>query len=297
MAFGQKTTETDDVNQPSVGLLGHDFAAVTERQCINHICRSIAAGQGGWLVTANLDHLRRIYHQTAYQRLARQASMIVADGMPLVWASRLQGTPLPERVAGSSMLEPLAAALAEENRSIFMLGGAPGTAEAAGQILQARYPRLRIAAAHCPPPGFEQNDDEWRQIENRLTAAQPDVVFVALGSPKQEQLIERCRPLLPGAWWLGVGVSFSFLCGYVARAPRWMQILGLEWVHRLAQEPRRLAKRYLVHDLPFAGRLFASAAIHRFRGTGRPEHAGRKTPPDPREPAASPEAETSPSHT
>ena len=97
------------------------------------------------------------------------------------------------------------------------------------------------------------------------TAANPDIIYVALGSPKQEWLIGQLRGYLPRAWWLGIGISFSFLSGHVKRAPMWMQRAGLEWLHRLCQEPRRLARRYLVQGLPFAALLFASAIKNRFR--------------------------------
>jgi N-acetylglucosaminyldiphosphoundecaprenol N-acetyl-beta-D-mannosaminyltransferase len=104
-------------------------------------------------------------------------------------------------------------------------------------------------------------------LRNRLLASSPDVVFVALGSPKQERVIGELRSLLPAAWWLGIGISFSFVSGAVQRAPLWVQRLGLEWLHRLVQEPRRLARRYLVDGLPFAARLFANALVQRLRGT------------------------------
>jgi len=103
-------------------------------------------------------------------------------------------------------------------------------------------------------------------IRNKLLASQPDMVFVALGSPKQEYLIQTLRPLLPQAWWIGVGISFSFVCGHIRRAPGWMQRCGLEWLHRLAQEPGRLARRYLVQDMPFAVRLLVHAGM---RGIAR----------------------------
>jgi N-acetylglucosaminyldiphosphoundecaprenol N-acetyl-beta-D-mannosaminyltransferase len=115
--------------------------------------------------------------------------------------------------------------------------------------------------------GFEDDSHEMSRIAERLTTARPDIVYVALGSPKQERLIDQMRYLLPGAWWIGVGISFSFLCGEVKRAPRWMQRLGLEWVHRLAQEPRRLGRRYLLEGLPFASSLLVSAAWNRIAGS------------------------------
>ena len=98
-----------------------------------------------------------------------------------------------------------------------------------------------------------------------VTQTQPDIVFVGLGFPKQEHLIEKLRPLMPNAWWVGVGISFSFVSGRVSRAPRPLQALGLEWTHRFVQEPRRLAKRYFVHDLPFAFELLTAALLTRAR--------------------------------
>ena len=250
---------------PTVTLRGLAVHRVTQNEAVGFIVDELQAGRGGWVITPNLDHLRRCAHDPAFAGFFAQASLILADGMPLVWASRLQGTPLPQRVAGSSLIWTLSAAAAKENRSIFMLGGDPGTAEAAGQILAIRYPGLRIGGFTCPPVGFERDPLQMQSLRQQLIAAAPDIVFVALGSPKQECLIAALQADLPRAWWLGVGISFSFVCGTVRRAPRWMQGCGLEWVHRLIQEPRRLARRYLVEDLPFAFILFAAATAVRLR--------------------------------
>ena len=244
-------------------LAGVELHALTEAQCVEHLIDESSAGRGGWVVTANLDHLRRLVHDRSYAQLCAEASVVVADGMPLVWASRIQGTPLPERVAGSSLISTLSAAAAAADRSVYLLGGDPGTADAAANVLRQRDPRLRVAGTHFPPIGFDQDPARVTRIGNMLAQTKPDIVFVALGSPKQERLICTLRSRLPGAWWLGVGISFSFLCGQVRRAPGWMQRGGLEWVHRLAQEPNRLFRRYLVDGSPFAARLLAGAALQR----------------------------------
>lgn len=248
-----------------VALRGLPVHRLGEQETVSHMIQQSTAGIGGWVITPNLDHLRRVERDVQFAGFFRQADLVVADGMPLIWAARLQGTPLPGRVAGSSMIWSLTAAAAAEGRSIFLLGGDPGTAEAAGAVLQTRYPGLIVAGTACPPVGFEKDSGEMKTLRRQLAAASPDIVFVALGSPKQERLIAQIRDELPRAWWLGVGISFSFVCGKVKRAPVWMQKIGLEWVHRLVQEPRRLAKRYLIDDLPFAFVLFASALWHRFR--------------------------------
>jgi N-acetylglucosaminyldiphosphoundecaprenol N-acetyl-beta-D-mannosaminyltransferase len=236
---------------------------VDEPGAIGHVIRHLRAGRGGWVVTHNLDHLRRLERDAAFAELCRSANLRVADGMPLVWASRIQGQRLPGRVAGSSLINTLSAAAAEVGMSIYLLGGNPGTAERAGKILAQRHTGLRLSGAVCPPLGFEADAAYVEQLKQELVAAAPDIVYVGLGSPKQERLIAELAPLLPGAWFLGVGISFSFVCGEVVRAPLWVQRLGLEWLHRLAQEPGRLAKRYLLHGLPFAAKLMVSAIRRR----------------------------------
>ncbi len=206
--------------------------------------------------------------------------------MPLIWASRLMGRPLPGRVAGSDLISSLSSEAAARGKSVFLLGGNAGTAEAAGRELCRRYPNLEVCGAACPPMGFERSDTEMNKIVEALCKSKPDIVFVALGSPKQERLVAtlllRWRHVLPRIWWLGVGISFSFIAGEVERAPRWLQVIGLEWLHRLASEPRRLAQRYLLQNLPYVFKLFASSLAVRFRGVpDRPIVKGTETKPGP----------------
>ena len=262
---------------PFVELNGVKLHAVTESQVINHILSEIGSGRGGVVVTPNLDHLRRYLHDLTFGALIAEAELVVADGMPLVWASRLQGTPLPERIPGSTLISTLSAAAGAQGRSIFLLGGDPGTAEGAAAALKEKYPSCRIVGTHFPPFGFQENHEQMSAIIQALSDSKPDIVYVALGSPKQEKLIARLRPVLPNAWWIGVGNSFSFLAGHVKRAPLWMQRTGLEWTHRLLQEPRRLFRRYLIVGVPFAASLLSRSMIkgvplriRRIRGMSSP---------------------------
>ncbi|BAM02626.1 WecB/TagA/CpsF family glycosyltransferase [Phycisphaera mikurensis] len=270
-----------------VRLAGVDLDPLTLRGTIELMLGALDAGRGGWLVTSNLDHLRRAGHDPSFRAMLAAADRVVADGMPLVWASRIAGTPLPERVAGSTLSAEMAAAAAARGRSLFLLGGNPGVADAAAARLREDHPDLVIAGTHCPPLGFEDDPEAAPALRAALASSDADLVYVALGSPKQEKLIAELRGegLLPGAWWVGVGISLSFLCGEVSRAPGWVQAAGLEWVHRLAQEPRRLARRYLVDGLPYAARLLAAAAWSRLTrpaaATFRPAEASGAAPPAP----------------
>jgi N-acetylglucosaminyldiphosphoundecaprenol N-acetyl-beta-D-mannosaminyltransferase len=246
---------------PTIRLLGVRVDALTLDEASRRIATEAAAGRGGWAVTPNLDILRRATRDAEFRELYDATTMKLADGMPLVWASRLQRTPLPERAAGSDLIWKLAEHAAECGASIFLLGGNPGTAEKSVAALTARFPKLRIAGIECPPPGFDKDPASLNALIDRVSAASPGIVLVALGCPKQEHVINHLRPRMPAAWFIGVGITFSFVAGEVRRAPAWMRKVGLEWTHRLIQEPRRLVKRYLVDGVPFAVWLLSRSAI------------------------------------
>jgi N-acetylglucosaminyldiphosphoundecaprenol N-acetyl-beta-D-mannosaminyltransferase len=255
---------TDDLK--TLKLLGMPLAVVSEDAMVDHVFAKLREGRGGWLVTANLDHMHRYARDPQLRSLYADADVIVADGMPLVWASRLQGEPLPERVAGSALLIRFAERAAREGKSLYFLGGDPGAADEAGRVLCERFPELRIAGASAPMVQNPPTADDVARVRAEIGDVKPDLLLVGLGSPKQERLIHLLRADFPGAWMVGVGISFSFVAGRVSRAPAWMQKSGLEWVHRLSQEPGRLARRYLVNDLPFAFELLARSAATRLRG-------------------------------
>ena len=219
-----------------------------------------ARGAGGWLVTANLDFVQRALESPESRGLYGEADLIVGDGAPLVWASRLRGEALPERVAGSDLVWSLARAAARSGRTLFLLGGEGRAAEVAARRFLHEVPGLRVVGHASPWVSSPPSEAEVRALRAEIAEAAPDLVFVALGSPKQEHVIRALRHDFPRAWWMGCGISLSFVAGSVGRAPRWMQRVGLEWVHRLLQEPRRLGRRYLFHNLPFAIRMLARAA-------------------------------------
>jgi len=253
----------------TIKLLGVPVDALTLDQAAQRIVREAASGRGGWVVTPNLDILRRATRDAKFRTLYDATTMRLADGMPLVWASRLQRTPLPQRAAGSDLIFKLAEHAAAGGVTVFLLGGNPGTAEKSVDELKRRFPALRIAGVACPPPGFEKDGAAYESLIQRVADTRPGIVLVALGCPKQEQVIQQLRPRLPEAWFVGVGITFSFVAGEVSRAPVWMRRVGLEWFHRMMQEPGRLARRYLIDGIPFALWLFARSAIEGISGRSR----------------------------
>jgi N-acetylglucosaminyldiphosphoundecaprenol N-acetyl-beta-D-mannosaminyltransferase len=258
----------------SARVAGLDFDTLSERQVVARIIADSGEGRGGWVVTPNIDICRQLRRDPAARELISGATLIVADGMPLVWASRLRGDPLPERVAGASLIFTLSQAAAASGKSVYLLGGAPGVPARAAAALTRQYRGLLIAGVDAPPAGFDREPGEFAAVRKKLAEARPDIVFVGLGFPKQERLIAALAPGLPGAWFIGCGAAIPFAAGTLPRAPHWMQRLGLEWIHRLISEPRRLFRRYLVHDVPFALRLLVTSALTLHKG-----HLGRVDAP------------------
>lgn len=250
-----------DAKRVRIGVL--DFDALSEAAAVTLITSAAASGRGGWVVTPNADILRLCTRDPSLRALAGSAQLVLADGAPVVWASTLAGNPLPERVTGSSLMFSLTRAAADQCLGVFLLGGMPGVAKVAAQRLQGELPTLGEVRHHCPPFGFEQSHEELERIESAVRGSNARVVFVGLGFPKQERLIAHLRPSFPDRWFVACGAGIGFVAGETSRAPTWAQRSGMEWVFRLAQEPRRLARRYLVHDLPFVFSLLARSLLLR----------------------------------
>jgi len=245
------------VGSPAPVTIGGLFGLhpIGETELVRRVLDRLEAGEGGWIVTLNLDHLWHFQRDAAYAALCARATFAVADGMPIVWTSRLQGTPLLGRVTGADLVSSLSAGAAKHGRSIFLVGGMPGVADAAATVLRSRHPELRVT-------GVLTGCEEWEpaEIAGRLRGVGADIVYVSLGKIIEERLIDRLREALPAVWFMGVGSSLAFLSGHVRRAPRWMRAAGLERLYRWAQEPRRLTKRYL-RCLRLAVRLLGAAAL------------------------------------
>ena len=184
------------------------------------------------------------------------ASLCLPDGMSVVWGSRLLGKPIPERVTGGEFMETMCSLLARRGKSVYFLGGLPGAAQKAIEILAARYPGLVIAGTDCPAPGFDQDPAATKAVLHRIRMAQPDLLCVAFGAPKQEiWMLDHCRNLPIGAA-LSVGAAFDTTAGLRKRAPAWTHQIGAEWLYRLVLEPRRLWRRYLIGNAEFGAIVF-----------------------------------------
>ena len=230
--------------------------ALTFADALHEIEALVDRKKGGSVFTPNVDHVVKAASNAAFRDAYSRASLSLADGMPLIWVSPLLGCALPERVAGSDLLMPILELAARRQFRVYLLGGAPGVAEAVSKMLPEKmgipvvgWDDCRIAADGSDPTG---------QSFAKAAAANADLIFVALGPPKQELWIDRAREAVFPAVALGVGASLDFLAGKYKRAPRWMARMGLEWAFRLSQEPRRLWRRYLVEGPRFIGIAWAT---------------------------------------
>ena len=197
-----------------------------------------------YVVTPNSDHIVQLENDSQLQAVYRNAHLVVADGMPLIWASHLLSQALPERITGSELMPELCAEAAIRKLRVYILGGPPDTAAQAAQKLQQRFPGLIICGWDCPVLGFEHDPLASLAIIQKIKLAQPQLIFVGLGAPKQELWMHRHYQELPSGVLLGIGAAIEFSAGTLRRAPKWMQKIGAEWFYRLLQNPRRLAKRY-----------------------------------------------------
>jgi N-acetylglucosaminyldiphosphoundecaprenol N-acetyl-beta-D-mannosaminyltransferase len=205
----------------------------------------------GTIVTPNAQHVTLAEKNRLFQEACRAAVLSVPDGASIVLASRVLGTPVPHRVAGCDLMERLCADCAKRGFSVYFLGGLPAAAEKAALQLQNRHPGLKVSGVYCPPYEFESDPAECVGIRRRLSAAAPDLLFVAFGAPKQEIWAWQGCADLPIGMVMSVGSSFDTYAGMRRRAPLWMQHSGLEWLFRLIVEPRRLWRRYLIGNAVF----------------------------------------------
>ena len=223
---------------------------VTFEEALERIGELVRRRRGGAVFTPNVDHVVQAERSVPFREAYGRAALTLADGMPLLWAARLLGSPLPEKVSGSDLVVPLARRAAERGWRVYLLGGAPGVAdEAAGRL--ARELGVAIVGTDSPIVHADGDADDAAGVLERVRAARPDLILVALGAPKQELWIDRFAGDLAPAVAVGVGAGLDFVAGQKRRAPRWMSRIGLEWLFRLAQEPRRMWRRYLIDDPAF----------------------------------------------
>lgn len=226
------------------------------KEAVEAIDDLIIKRKPSYVVTPNVDHIVKLEKDSEFQAVYRDADLILTDGMPLIWISKLKNTPIKEKVSGSDLFPEVCKLAAKKGYSIFLLGAAEGVANKAAKNLAGKFEGLKIAGTYSPSYGFEKNEDEIRNIIEMINDVKPDILAVGLGAPKQEKFIHKYRDELNVPVSLAIGASIDFEAGNIDRAPKWMQKCGLEWFYRLYKEPRRMFKRYLIDDLKIIRIIF-----------------------------------------
>jgi len=242
-------------NDPStVPLFGMRVHVVRQRQA-HELVRSWTRETGQpmrYVVTPNVQHTMEFQDNAPFREAYAAASLVIADGWPLVASSHLFGAPLPERVTGSDLLPGLFdLTSAGDPLSVFLRGAAPGVGEKAKGLIEARWPHVRVVGTLSPPLGFQNDDAENARILARIAETKPDILVVGLGAPKQELWTYRHRGAIQAKVALCLGGTIDFMAGNTKRAPAWIQKARLEWLHRALSEPRRLGRRYAEHAVLF----------------------------------------------
>ena len=231
------------LNAGSVAILGVPVNNVNMDQALSAIESCIAEGGFHQIATANVDFLVNAVHDSEMKDILSDCFMVLADGMPLVWASRIMGAPLQERVCGADLVPRLVELSALRGYRIFLVGSSDASSHGATKWIARHYPEAKVVGRYCPAfAGLDEMDHE--DILLQIEAANPDILLVALGSPKQEKWLAMHRHRLRVPVCIGVGCCLDLLAGHTHRAPLWMQNHGLEWLYRVRQEPGRLILRY-----------------------------------------------------
>ena len=236
-----------------IKFMNTEIDNLTMQETLHAIEQLIQEDKNAYVVTPNVDHIVQLETNKELQAVYKNASLILTDGKPLLWIAKWYGTPIKEKISGSDLFPLLCDMSSEKGYRMFFLGAAEGVAEKAAENLRKRYKGLRIVGTYSPPYGFENNLEEINKIKTMIKKANPHILIVGLGCPKQEKFMYQYCEELKVPISFGLGASFDFEAGNIKRAPRWMTNHGLEWLFRITQDPKRMAKRYLVDDRKILG--------------------------------------------
>lgn len=221
---------------------------LTISECMEEIEKLVNNGLYNYIVTPNVDHIVKLDKDKEFQTVYKYANLIVTDGMPLIWISKLLKNPIKEKISGSDLFPMVCDMCSKKGYSIFLLGAKEGMAQKAAENLTKRYQGLNIVGTYSPSFGFEDKSDEIELIIKIINDAKPDILAVGLGAPKQEKFIYKYKERLKVPVSMAIGATIDFEAGNIKRAPIWMQKVGFEWAYRLCKEPKRMFRRYIVDD-------------------------------------------------
>ena len=239
-----------------IKFMNTEIDNLTMQETLKVIEELIQKNKNAYVVTPNVDHIVQLDTNKELQEVYENASLILTDGKPLMWIAKWYGTPIKEKISGSDLFPLLCKMSAEKGYKMFFLGAAEGVAAKAAENLSERYKGLQVVGTYSPPYGFEKNQIEMDKIKEMVKKSAPDILIVGLGCPKQEKFMYYICQNFGVPISFGLGASLDFEAGNVKRAPKWMANHGLEWLFRITQDPKRMAKRYLLNDMKIFALMF-----------------------------------------
>lgn len=232
-----------------IKLLNTYVNNVSMCETLEKVDQLIHSNKSSYIVAVNVDVIMKIENDVALKKVTDEADLVIVDGKPLVWISKLYKRPVKEKISGSDLVPLLCKHATLNGYSIFILGGKEGIANKAKINLEKQYPSINIVGTYAPPVGFEKEEAELEKTNQIIMNANPDLLIVCLGCPKQEFYIANNIEKFNAKVSVCAGATVDFLAGNVNRAPRWMSEHGLEWFYRFLQEPKRMFKRYFIDDV------------------------------------------------
>ncbi len=230
-------------------LLNLHFNDFTEKEFVEKISCDIDKKNKVTVFTPNIDIMRMTYKNEDVCRIFNNSTYSTIDGKILFVVSKLYRSKIKNKLSGSDMAKPILELANQKKLNVYLFGGKPGVADLAASKIKTEHPDIKICGTFCPNFGFEKNDEEIEEILESINSANPDIVFMCCGAPKTEFFISSHLDRLPNAVYLSIGATIDFIAGTIKRAPRWMQVCGLEWFYRLLKEPKRLFKRYFLDSI------------------------------------------------
>ena len=230
-------------------LLNTYINNMTMSETIAEIEKMIVSDKKSYVVAINVDVVMKIENDLYLKKIVDNADMVLVDGKPLVWISKMYDRPLKAKISGSDLVPRLCEKAAQKKYSIFIRGGKDGIASQAKKRLEEVFPDIQIVGTYAPPMGFERDEAELNKINSMISEKKPDLLFACLGCPKQEKWIYENISKYDAKVSICAGATVDFLAGNIKRAPVWMSEHGLEWFYRFLQEPKRLFRRYFVDDI------------------------------------------------
>ena len=234
-------------------IMNTEIDNITMKETLKRIDELIKENKNAYVVTPNVDHIIQLERGGELVEVYKNADLILTDGKPLIWISRWYGTPIKEKISGSDLFPRLCYMASKRGYKMFFLGAAEGVAAKAAENLKKKFKGLQVVGTYSPPVGFEKDEAEMEKIKKMIRDAEPQILIVGLGCPKQELFMLHHKDELNVPISLGLGASLDFEAGVIKRAPKWMSNHGFEWLYRIFQDPKRLAKRYLIDDRKILG--------------------------------------------